>query len=77
MRRSTVVPANRPTAWVYLESDHTIRWQRGDSEAVVLRGNRVGSWALDGFLARIPVSAKGWADSFEVRLTGERWVRTQ
>lgn len=69
------VPVNRPTGWAYLRAGCTIRWQRGDTEAYVLKGNTVGSWTMEGLLGKVPVSPVGWADLAEVRSTGERWVR--
>ncbi|MGH4016806.1 MAG: hypothetical protein ACRDSL_23310 [Pseudonocardiaceae bacterium] len=58
-----------PTGWVYLKSDCTVRWQRGDREAFVLKGNKIGSWTREGLLGKIPVA--------EVRLIGEKWVRAK
>ena len=77
MSRGGAMPMNRPTGWVYLKADCTIRWQRGDREAYVLRGNQVGKWVTDEILDTIPVSPKGWTDTAEIRLTGENWVRTK
>lgn len=77
MSRGGAMRMNRPTGWVYLKSDCTIRWQRGDHEAHVLRGNKVGSWSTEGLLGKVAVSPTGWADLAEVKLTGEKWVRTQ
>lgn len=67
---------NRPTGWVYMKTDCTIRWQRGDREAYVLRGNTVGSWTMEGLLGKVPVSPAGWADLAEVRMIGQKWVHS-
>ena len=77
MKRGGAMPVTRPTGWVYLKSDCTIRWQRGDREAYVLKGNKVGGWSMEGLFGRIPVSPAGWADLAEVRLVGEKWVRAR
>lgn len=70
---------NRPTGWVFfdrhLREGFTIRWQRGDREASVLKGNKVGSWTMEGCIGAIPVPAKGWADLVHIRRIGEGWVR--
>lgn len=70
------MPMNRPTGWVYLKADCTIRWRRGDRETSVLKGNNVGSWTMEGLLGEVPVPPAGWADLAEVRQTGEKWVRS-
>ena len=49
------MPKTAPTGWAYLNSDCTIRWQRGDREAYVLRGNQVGNWTIENVLGTIPV----------------------
>ena len=68
-----------PTGWVFFDRHRsdgfTIRWQRGDREAFVLEGNKVGSWTMEGVLGTIPVSVKGWVDLAEIRITGKNWVR--
>ncbi|MGH8544656.1 MAG: hypothetical protein ACREX3_13730 [Gammaproteobacteria bacterium] len=71
------MPTNRPTGWVYLTSDCTIRWQRGDRAAYVFQGRKVGSWSIEGLLGKIPVSPAGWADLAEIKLIGEKWVHTK
>ncbi len=38
-------------------------------------GDKVGSWTMEGLLATIPVSAKGWVDLAQIRGIGEGWVR--
>lgn len=77
MSRGGVMPMNRPTGWVYLKSNCTIRWQRGDHDAYILRGNKVGGSSMEGLLGKVPVSPTGWTDLAEVRLAGEKWVRNQ
>ncbi len=77
MKRGGAMPMTRPTGWVYLKADCTIRWQRGDREAHVLRGNQVGSWTMEGLLGRVPVSPGGWVDLAQVRLIGEKWIRAR
>lgn len=77
MKRGAAIPMTRPTGWVYLKSDCTISWQRGDREAYVLKGNKVGSWTTEGLLGKVPVSPAGWVDLAEVRLIGEKWVRSK
>lgn len=67
---------NRPTGWVYMNTDCTIRWRRGDREAYALRGNTVGSWTMEGLLGKVPVSPSGWADLAEVLLIGQKWVHS-
>ncbi len=76
MKRGGAMPTNRPTGRVYMNTDCTIRWRRGDREAYVLRGNTVGSWTMEGLLGKVPVSPAGWADLAEVRLIGQKWVRS-
>lgn len=68
-------PKDQPTAWAYLRNDRTTRWQRGDRQAYIVKGNKLGSWSMDGLLATLPVSPTGWTDLAEVRLTGEKWRR--
>lgn len=75
VKRGGAMPGYQPTGWAYLSVGCTIRWQRGDIEAYVLKGNTVGGWGMEGVLGRIPVSAGGWADLAEVRGVGERGVR--
>lgn len=76
MQRGGAMPMHQPTGWVYLRRTNcTIRWQRGDREAHVLKGNTVGSWTMEGLLGTTPVAVSGWRDLVEVRSTGERWVR--
>jgi hypothetical protein len=64
-----------PTGWAYLKSDCTIRWQRSDREAYMLRGNQVGKWTTDGVLGKIPVPHTDWSDLEEIKLPGKSWVR--
>lgn len=79
MKRGGAVPMARPTGWAFFHRGRsdgfTIRWQRGDREAYVLKGKQIGSWTMEGLLGTIPVSAAGWVDLVEVRGVGERWVR--
>lgn len=77
MSRSGAVPASKPTGWVHLASDCTIRWQRGDRKAYVLRGNQVGKRTTGEVIGTIPVSPNGWVDAAEIKLAGERWVRSK
>jgi len=77
VNRSGTIPAYRPTGWAYLKSDCTIRWQRGDREAYVLRGNQVGKWTTDGVIGKVPVPPTGWSDLDEVKLAGENWVKAK
>ena len=69
-----------PTGWVFFDRHRsdgfTIRWQRGDHEAYILKGNKVGSWTMQGFIGRIPVSIKGWVDLAQIRVAGESWLRS-
>lgn len=78
MKRGGAAPKTPPTGWVFLDRHHsggiTIRWRRGDREAYVLRGNKVGSQTMEGLLDTIPVSARGWTDFAQIRLTAENWV---
>ena len=69
------MPRHQPTGWVYLRADCTIRWQRGDREAYVVKGNTVGSWTMEGLVGTIPVASAGWRDLAEIRSTGDRWIR--
>lgn len=66
-----------PTGWAYLKADCTIRWQRGDREAYVLRGNQVGKWTTDGVIGKISVPHTGWADLEEIKLAGNNWVKAK
>lgn len=79
MRRGGAAAKTPPTGWVFFDRHHsegfTIRWRRGDHEACVLLGNKVGSWSMEGLLCTIPVTPKGWVDLAEVRRLGQRWVR--
>lgn len=77
MSRGGATFSTAPTGWAYLKSGCTIRWQRGDGEAYVLRGNQVGKWPTEGILGIIPVSPLGWGDLAEVKLIGENWVRNK
>ena len=77
MTRGGAMPTSKPTGWVYLKSDCTIRWRRGDREAYILRGNQVGEWTTDEVLATISVPSKGWSDAAEIKRIGENWVRTK
>ncbi len=58
MSRGGAVPKSRPTGWVYLKADCTIRWQRGDRQAYVLRGNQIGKWTTGEIIGTIPVSPR-------------------
>ncbi len=77
--RGGAMPKTAPTGWVFFDryrsEGFTIRWQRGDREAYVLKGNTVGSWTMEGLLGTIPVSTKGWADLAQIKGLGERWAR--
>lgn len=79
MRQGGATPKTLPTGWVFFNRQRsegfTIRWQRGDPEAYVLKGNTVGSWTMEGLIGRIPVSAKGWVDLAQIRVIGQQWVR--
>ena len=77
MNRGGTPPTNRPTGWVYLTSNCTIRWQRGDREAYILPGKESGSWSMEGLLDKIPVSPTGWTDLAEIKLLGENRTRTK
>ncbi len=78
MSRGGATPKTAPTGWVYLSSaDCTIRWQRGDTEAYVLGGNKVGKWTIEDVIGTFPVSHMGWTDLQEVKLAGENWVRVK
>lgn len=81
MKRGGATPKTLPTGWVFfrrgLSEGFTIRWQRGDREACVLKGNKVGSWTTEGLIGAIPVSAKGWVDLAQIRVIGEQWVRAK
>lgn len=76
MSRGGATFSTAPTGWAYLTSGCTIRWQRGDDAAYVLRGNQVGKWSTaEDVVGKIPVSRLGWGDLSEVKLIGETWVR--
>ncbi|MGH4015489.1 MAG: hypothetical protein ACRDSL_16510 [Pseudonocardiaceae bacterium] len=81
MKRGGATPKTAPTGWVFFRRDRsdgfTIRWQRGDREAYVLKGKQIGSWTTEGLLGKIPVSPAGWVDLAEVRLIGEKWMRAK
>lgn len=82
MSRGSVMPMNRPTAWVYLRSGNcTIRWQRGDEVAYVFTGKHMAAYPDEplrvGVLATIAVSPQGWTDLAEVRRVGQRWLRSR
>ncbi len=75
MKRGGAMPKTAPTGWAYLNSDCTIRWQRGDREAYVLRGNQVGNWTTENVLGTIPVPRTGWSDVADIKLAGEKWAK--
>jgi len=75
--RGGTAPKTAPTGWAYLKYDCTVRWQRGDREAYVLRGNQVGKWTTDGVLGTIAVPYTGWSDLDEIKLAGENWVKAK
>jgi hypothetical protein len=81
MKGGGATPKTSPTGWVFfrrgLSEGFTIRWQRGEREAYVLKGNKVGSWTMEGLLGKIPVSANGWVDLTQIRMMGEQWVRAK
>ncbi|MGH3933328.1 MAG: hypothetical protein ACRDTF_25505 [Pseudonocardiaceae bacterium] len=67
-----------PVGWVFLERHGiTIRWRRGDPVACVLDGKQVGEHGMAQVLDTIPVSPSGWTDLAEIRLLGQRWLRTR
>ena len=70
-----------PTGWVFVgcprDGGVTVRWRRGDRVAYLLQGNQVGSWTSGGLLGTIPVPLTGWTDLAEIRVTGEKWVRSR
>lgn len=73
------MPRTRPTGWVFLDRHSndgiTIRWQRGDTEAHLLRGNKIGEWTSADLLGKIAVSPSGWTDVTDIRLAAEIWAR--
>ncbi|MGH7928981.1 MAG: hypothetical protein ACREQV_14425 [Candidatus Binatia bacterium] len=76
------MPKTAPVGWVFLARHRregiTVRWQRGDRLAYVLEGKRVGDHSTTtGLLDTVPVSPAGWVDLAEVRLIGEKWVRSK
>jgi hypothetical protein len=81
MSRGGAAPKTAPVGWVFLDRHRnegiTIRWRRGDTQAYVLEGKRVGDHSTGGVLATIPVTPTGWADLAEVRQVGMRWLGRQ
>lgn len=73
-------PARPPVGWVYLPEGYTIRWERGDQVAYVFSGKQMETYPAEPLRvkikATIPVSSSGWTDLAEVRLVGEKWVRS-
>jgi hypothetical protein len=72
-------PKSVPVGWVFLDRHRhngiTIRWRRGESQAYVLEGHRLGDHAVAGILATIPVMPTGWTDLAEIRALGQKWLR--
>ena len=77
MSRGGATPKTAPTGWAYFKSDCTIRWQRGDGEAYVLRGNKVGKWTSEDVIGTFPVPRTGWSDLEDIKLAGENWVKAK
>ncbi|MGH7869915.1 MAG: hypothetical protein ACREP9_20340 [Candidatus Dormibacteraceae bacterium] len=79
--RGGFTPSTAPTGWVFLDrhgaDGFTIRWQRGDRVAYVLSGQRLGDHGMTGVMGTIPVLPVGWTDLGELRMLGQRWVRTR
>lgn len=70
-----------PVAWCVLSTPHlaegacTLRWQRGDAVAVVLRGRHMGRWGTAAEVyEQIRVPTGGWTDAGEVRQVLTRWL---
>lgn len=81
-RGGGAAPKTQPTGWVFCTragaDGITVRWQRGETMAYILDGQRIGDYTtVAGILDTIPVAAKGWTDLAEVRLLGKRWLRQQ
>lgn len=79
MKRGGVTPKTLPTGWVFFDrpAAMALPFAGSDREAYVLRGNKVGSWTMEGLLGTIPVSSKGWSDLAEIRSTGVQWVHSK
>jgi len=66
-----------PVGWVQLPGGYTIRWQRGEPVAHVLRDQQTDNHGMASVVASIPVSPSGWTDLAEIRQVGQRWLRGQ
>ena len=82
MSQGGTTPKAAPIGWVFFDRHRrdgfTVRWRRGDPVAYVLEGKRIGDCATGvGVLDTIPVTPSGWTDLAEVRLLGQRWLRTK
>jgi hypothetical protein len=75
------MPMTSPTGWVFLSSGNcTIRWRRGDNVAYIFNSKQMETYPDESqrvdFLATIPVSFQGWTDLADIRLAGEKWLKT-
>lgn len=75
------MPKTSPTGWVYLRSgDCTIRWQRGDKMAYIFEGKQLETFPDESpkvkVIDTIPVYVNGWTDVQDIRLAGERWLKS-
>lgn len=81
MSQGGAAPQRQPIGWVYLSKGYTIRWERGDQVAYVFAGKQLETYPDEPLavpvLATIAVSSSGWTDLTEIRLVGERWLRTR
>lgn len=65
--------STQPVALYYhQEARMTFRWERGDVEMVVYRGNEITHPGCP-VVYRVPVPANGWLDQSEVRRRAHAW----
>lgn len=81
MSQGGAVPLRQPVGWVYLARGYTIRWERGEQAAYVFVGQQMQTYPDEPpvvpVLTTIAVSSSGWTDLAEIRVVGERWLRSR